>query len=286
MEGAAATRTDSAVEGAGSGAAEQADTPTASASTVPPIRSDMSQSLSSRCDDDMTTFRMPLSLRADAVELLDGGCLSLPEIERNLVDLARLNRLPGGIGASVDAIRRLLGGRSDARILDVGTGSADMPLVFARHGWNVTALDTNADVLLIARRETAPETRIQVVEGDARLLPYQDGAFDISHCSLLVHHLDPDDVVSVLRELRRVSRIGVVINDLRRGLMPLVATALAVTIVGRSHVTRHDGLLSARRAYTIAELDRLLAAAGLIACWRSSRWMPRVVTAATSAAHR
>ena len=127
---------------------------------------------------------LPLGLRADAVELLDGGRLSLPEVERNLADLARLNRLPGGTAASIEGIERLLDGRANARILDAGTGRGDMPIAFARHGWETTALDRNPDVLIVARRATADAPRVEVVEGDARSLPFEDDAFDVSHCSL------------------------------------------------------------------------------------------------------
>jgi len=227
---------------------------------------------------------LPLALRADAVELLDAGRLSLPEVERNLADLARLNRLPGGIGMSIDGVRRLLDGQADARILDVGTGGADMPIAFAHEGWETTALDTNPEVLVIARREVATQPRITVVEGDARSLPFEDDAFDVSHCSLLVHHFDPAEVVAVLRELGRVARRGVVVNDLRRGMLPLVATAVSLAAFGRSRITRNDGLVSARRAYTLNELDDLIAQAGLAVGWRSHGWMPRVVTAATPTA--
>lgn len=224
---------------------------------------------------------MPLAARADAVELLDGGCLSLPEIEQNLVDLARLNRLPGGTAASVSAIERLVGADPQPTILDVGTGRADMPLAFAGRGWPTTGIDANSDVLLVARREVAADPLVEVVAGDGRSLPFEDGAFDVAHCSLLVHHFEPDDAVAILRELRRVARRGVVVNDLRRGLLPIVATAASVVAFGRSRVTWTDGLTSVRRAYTLPELDGLLAAAGLGVRWRSPGWHPRVVTVAT-----
>ena len=224
--------------------------------------------------------RLPLGTRTDVVELLDSGRLAMPEIEANLTDLARLNRLPGGTGASIAGIERLMGSGNAARILDVGTGRGDMPLAFAARGWDVAAADTNADVLAIARRELRGSA-VEVVEADVRALPFDDGAFDVAHASLLLHHLDPDGVVTALRELRRVARRGVVINDLRRGLVPLLATAVSVTVFGRSRVTRSDGLASARRAYTLGELDHLLAEAGLGMRWRSAAWMPRVVSAAS-----
>ena len=226
---------------------------------------------------------LPLGLRADAEELLDGGRLSLPDVERNLADLASLNRLPGGTASSIDGIRRLVDGRTTARILDAGTGRGDMPIAFARQGWATTALDRNPDVLIVARRATAGERRVEVVEGDARSLPFDDDAFDVSHCSLLVHHLAPAEVVAVLLELGRVARRGVAINDLRRGMLPLLATAASVVALGGSRVTRNDGLVSARRAYTLDELDDLIGQAGLAVGWRSPRWLPRVVTTAIQA---
>ena len=226
---------------------------------------------------------LPLSSRTDAIELLDSGGLSMAEVELNLTDLARLNRLHGGTAASVDGVQRLLGARRDARILDAGTGGADMPLAFARRAWRSVGVDLHPEVLSIARRETAAEPLIEIVEGDAGALPFDDGAFDVAHCSLLVHHLQPADVVDALRELSRVACHGVVINDLRRGIWPFCATWASVMAFGRSWVTRRDGPVSVRRAYTLDELDRLLAEAGLVTRWRSNRWMPRVVTAASRA---
>jgi ubiquinone/menaquinone biosynthesis C-methylase UbiE len=225
---------------------------------------------------------LSLNARADAVEMLDSGHLSASEIERNLADMARLNRLPGGTAASIAGIERLVGPMISPRVLDVGTGCGDIPLTFARRGWPTVGVDSNHEVLAVAMRRTAAEPAIELVAADARALPFDDGAFDVAHCSLLLHHLDPHDAVRTLRELGRVSTRGVVINDLRRGVLPLVATWASVMAFGRSPVTRHDGLISARRAYTLDELDSLIARAGLTRRWRSNRWMPRVVTAAVA----
>lgn len=225
--------------------------------------------------------RLPMATRADADELLDSGELTPDEVDANLADLARLNRLPGGVSASMSAIARLAG-RDGADVLDVGTGAGDMPLAFARRGWRTTAIDTNPQVLRVARRATAGTDLVEVLEADARSLPFADGSFDVAHCSLLVHHLAPDEAIAVLREMRRVARHGVVVNDLRRGLLPLVATGASVVVLGRSRVTRTDGIASARRAYTMNELDELLTGAGLRSAWRSISWMPRVVTAAVT----
>jgi SAM-dependent methyltransferase len=225
---------------------------------------------------------LALDARTDAAELLDSGRLSRAEVEANLADLARLNRLPGGTDASVRAIGTLLAEGNGARILDVGTGAGDMPIAFARRGWRVTALDINTQVLAIAGPVLAGVPGVELLEADALALPLDDGSVDVAHASLLLHHLDSDSAVAALREMRRVARRGVVVNDLRRGLVPLAATWATVLALTRSPVTRNDGPISARRAYTLPELDALLAAAGLTPRWRSTAWLPRVVTAATA----
>ena len=223
-----------------------------------------------------------LHRRADLTELLDEAGVDRGELDRNLRDLARLNRLPGGTDASIRAIRHLVREREEVRVVDVGAGMADMALAFARHGWRTVAADSHSQVLDRARRATADEPLVEVIDGDGRALPHANDELDVSHCSLLLHHLDPGDAVAVLREMARVARHGVVINDLRRGVFPFVATGVTVALLGRCRATRVDGLRSVRRAYTLGELDELLGEAGLEVRWQSNRFMPRVVTAAVS----
>ncbi len=226
--------------------------------------------------------RLALAARADEVELLDAGGLSSSEVRANLLDLARLNRLPGGTRASVAAVRHLTGGGAGIRILDVGTGAGDIPVAFASRGWPTVAIDTNPEVLRVARAITADAPLVEVLDADGGALPFEDGSFDVAHCSLLAHHLDPAEAVAVFRELRRVARRGIVVNDLRRGLLPLAATAAGIAVLARSRVTWNDGIISSRRSYTVAELDDLLHRAGLAVAWRSPGWLPRVATAAVA----
>ncbi len=84
--------------------------------------------------------------------------------------------------------------------------------------------------------------------------------------------------MAALREMRRVARLGVVVNDLRRGLLAFSVSAITVLALSRGRYTRHDGVLSARRAYTLPELDDMATEAGLVPAWRSLSFMPRVTT--------
>ena len=212
-------------------------------------------------------------------ELLDAPDPDPVEVRRNLAEMAMLNRLPGGVASSVSAVIDLLGAEPAAAVLDVGTGSGD----FARHlrrrsTASIVLLDSNDAVLEVAGRNVAGMDDVAIRAGDARALPLADGAVAVAHASLLLHHLDPDEAVTALREMRRVARRGVVVNDLRRSRLAFAMTAVGVLCLARGRYTRHDGVLSARRAYTLDELDDLAADAGLRPAARTAPWWPRVTT--------
>jgi SAM-dependent methyltransferase len=220
-----------------------------------------------------------LDARSNAHEFLDGEQLDLIELRKNLREMAMLNRLPGGIGDSVRAVERLLGEQVEATVLDVGTGSGDFARRLRRRRHvELIVSDVRDEILEIAARNLAGTNHVTFLKADARAIPLADGEVDVAHASLLIHHFDPDDAVIALGEMRRVSRLGVVINDLRRGVIPFAMTAAAVLALSRGAYTRHDGVLSARRAYTLSELDTLARRAGLSRQSSTPRFWPRVTT--------
>ena len=211
-------------------------------------------------------------------ELLDGELADATVLDGNLRDLARVNRRFGGAELSMRAIRSLVEGAArrgapvdEIRVLDVGTGAADIPLalVRARGPWqsaHVTAVDSRKEILDSARRVNAAlggRDDVELSMADGRTLPFGDGAFHVAHASLVLHHLDEDDAVRFLGELGRVASLGVVINDLQRGFLEWLGAWLTLHLMTRNPFTLHDGPLSVRRAYTRAEVDALLGRAGM-----------------------
>ncbi len=213
---------------------------------------------------------------AGASELLDGPLDDPATLAGNLRDLGRANALLGGVRLSRDAIDALVGpdaGRGAAvELLDVGTGGADIPAAlladWRRRGRSlaVTAVDERPEVLAAARLARPGLDRIEGLRlevADGRALPYEDRSFDVAHTSLVVHHLEPADAVRLFGEMIRVSRRGIVVNDLARGRMALLGAWLLARLATRNPYSRHDAPLSVRRAYTIVEMRALLAVAGL-----------------------
>ena len=105
------------------------------------------------------------------------------------------------------------------------------------------------------------ELVLHVADGQA--LPFPDGAFEVAHSSLVMHHLEPDAARALLAEMARVARRGVVVNDLVRGRAAWAGAWALSHLATRNRFTRRDAPLSVRRAYSVAELTALLAAAGI-----------------------
>jgi hypothetical protein len=72
----------------------------------------------------------------------------------------------------------------------------------------------------------------------------------------------------MLREMARCAAVGVVVNDIVRSWLTYYGAIVASRLGSRNRLTRHDGPLSALRAYTTAEMAALARAAGL----RPLRW--------------
>jgi ubiquinone/menaquinone biosynthesis C-methylase UbiE len=210
--------------------------------------------------------------RTDAVELLDGPLDDLPTLAGNLRDLGRINRHLGGVDLSAMAIDALAAHVDALTLLDVGTGGADIPLALidrARARGRriaVVGIDSRPEVLeaaVLATPALATTDGLELHVGDGTALPYGDRSFDVAHCSLVLHHLSPDEAVVLLGEMARVARLGVVLNDLDRTRLGLVGALLIGHLLTGNRFTRLDAPLSVRRSYRAAEAADLLRAAGL-----------------------
>jgi hypothetical protein len=204
-------------------------------------------------------------------ELLDCAETTGEELAESLSDIARLNRL-GPTRALLGHVAALLDhapARDPLRIADLGTGGADIPAALV--GWarqqgrrvSVLALDLQMAVLGCARAAVRGLPEVRLVAGDALRPPLRPGAVDLALCSLTLHHLHEDGVVALLRSMAEIARLGFVVSDLRRSRVAYAAAWFTTRVISQNRLTRHDGPLSVRRAYTRAELGRLSEAAGL-----------------------
>ena len=196
----------------------------------------------------------------------------LPEAEHRsaLRGLARLNRLSGGAGAVWREAGLAAAERSSpVRALDVATGSGDIALDLARRArrsgvqieW--TLCDVSEVALERAReRFDAAGVACETIRADALADDLPEG-FALVACGLFLHHLDPRDAARLLERLDRAASGRVVVSDLRRTRLNLLAAIVASRVVTRSPVVRFDAPASVRAAYTCAEIGKIAASAGL-----------------------
>jgi ubiquinone/menaquinone biosynthesis C-methylase UbiE len=204
-------------------------------------------------------------------ELLDAGIGSDEDVTGNLSDLRLINRRLGGTRPIVKALVRLLSTNPPERIsiLDVGTGSADIPGRVIE--WcssrgivcDTVALDVSERNLRLTRKRFRLDPAISLLRADAKSLPFQGGSFDIVIASQFLHHFEDSDVADLLASFARLARRAVVINDLARNLVPYYFIRAAGSLFTRSYLTRNDGPVSVLRGFTAGEFIELAKQAGL-----------------------
>ncbi len=218
-----------------------------------------------------------LSERRHSPELIDLPIESydLSEYAGNLADIRTVNRFLGDYHATLKHFSSLVpvaGGAlaTPIRVLDMATGSADIPVAVAiwarRQGIQikVTAIDNNTFAIREAEAFTRGYPEITVAVADVFSMPFEDGSFDIVLCTKTLHHLSEERTVRLLKEIGRVAAIGYIVIDLRRSCVAWALISVLTRLFTRNRLTRHDGPLSVLRSYTVSELDALAGKAGLM----------------------
>ncbi|MEP7291114.1 MAG: methyltransferase domain-containing protein [Chloroflexota bacterium] len=206
--------------------------------------------------------------RTDQPELLDQSHGSLEDVSINLSEIWRINRYLGGIKALTCHLYPLLQQQSKpTRVVDIGAGSGEIGLLLARWAERnmfrlaVSGLDRSQRNLSVSSADV--KSKVSLIQADACALPFSSNDVDYFISSLFLHHLSVEQVVGVLRETYARCRRGIVMSDLVRGYLPLVAFRVIQPFFARHYLTRYDGMVSIKRAFTPDELLTLAHAAGI-----------------------
>ena len=200
---------------------------------------------------------------------MDDPQADVGELDQGLAFIRFVNRRLGGTRSVINTLQPWLAQWPKDRpvgILDVATGSADIPLAMLNLGQelglkiNILALDLHAATLQLAANHIDGHPDVQLLRGDAMRLPLADGAIDFATCSLFLHHLTTPQATAVVREMVRVSRCGLVVSDLVRSRWALAAISAMTMFSPRLH--RHDARVSVAKGWTREEICNMADAAG------------------------
>ena len=165
---------------------------------------------------------------------------------------------------------RLVRGSGQGRALDIGTGPGQIVIKLARRMalWNFAGVDRSPGMIGQARAnlavaDDAVRARVAFETADGNRLPFPDSSFDLVMCNSVLHHLaEPEKLLSEMGRLAGASG-AILLRDLRR------PNRLACPWHVRWHGRNYSGEMlrlyraSVHAAYTLPELERLLAAAGI-----------------------
>ncbi len=220
--------------------------------------------------------------RTDEPEDIDKPNQPYSDVAASLEDIALSNRLFGGTQTILRHVERLLSrvpADRPVRILDIATGSADIPQALAQWGrrrkrkLTVIGVDNQAAMLRMAQARV-PD--VFLVQADALTLPFSPGTFDLAFCALAFHHLGFEPSMRLLAAMDRLTTLGFVVSDLRRDLPTLWGVQAALAAVQAHPFTRHDGPASVRRAFSLREYRRMVALSGVQGVRLHTHWYFRV----------
>lgn len=208
-----------------------------------------------------------LSINRNGTELLDDPEASPTAVAESLRNIARANRWFGGAAAVRFGLDRTLGSvpaGTTLLLLDLGTGSGDLPEVARRWGSarGIRILPVGLERNRVAAG-LAHSAGLPVAVACAGTPPIRDKSVDVVLVSQVAHHLTPDSVVRLLRIADRLARRAVIVADLRRAPLAAPAFWCGARILAFDRVTVADGMTSIRRGFRGRELKQLMDRAGV-----------------------
>ncbi|HET9056124.1 MAG TPA: methyltransferase domain-containing protein [Chitinophagaceae bacterium] len=197
-------------------------------------------------------------------ELLDENNIPFKDIERNMEELAFINKYLGGHAITLKGVMQLLTQHqsNNLYIAEIGCGGGDN--LRAINTWckhkqinaKFMGIDHNKDCIAYAEKN-CKGLPVKFISSDYRSVNFESKP-DIIFSSLFCHHFTDEELVKQINWMSENSLQGFFINDLHRHPVAYYSIKWLTKLFSKSYLVKNDAPLSVMRGFRREEIQALV----------------------------
>lgn len=220
--------------------------------------------------------------RSHIKEIEDNLQLNHPDLKKNLLEMARYNRWFGSKKVFLHSVKEIYKKfptsfqMNTLQFCDLGCGSGDLLIELQtwlqQHKLNsqLTGVDANAFVIQVTK-PIHYHSSINFYTENIFSESFSNKIFDIASLNSICHHFSDAELVTLLKQLTKQTRLAIIINDLHRHPLPYFFIKIFTKLFA-SHISNHDGPLSVLRAFKKRDWQKIFLDAGIKNYQLKWRW--------------
>ncbi|WP_117881420.1 methyltransferase domain-containing protein [Aureibaculum luteum] len=211
------------------------------------------------------SFFINTKYRTDAIEIMDDFSIDGAILENTLDQLANINKWLGGNSVTLSGLKTVLKKypkHKPLTIIDLGCGNGDMLRIVAQYlkknhfNFKLIGVDANACAIEYAQKLSVDYPEIMYLQQDIFSEEFKLLTYDLVLATLFLHHFKKEQLITLLSELLKTAKLGILVNDLHRHKMAYyLFKGLGLFI--KNHMVKQDGLTSVLRGFKRKELEKM-----------------------------
>lgn len=211
------------------------------------------------------TFLVDTSHRSSEMEIMDDFTMEGVLFRDTLDKLEIINRFLGGNSVTIKGLKKLLKNQSKNKtitIVDLGCGNGDVLRDVSKFGrknnysFKLIGIDANPAAIDYARELSKEYSELSFKTIDILSEDFKKQSYDVVLCTLFLHHLKNEELISFLKKTTENATIGLVVNDLHRHKLAYYLFKLIGFFI-KNKMVRQDGLTSVLRAFKRKDLENI-----------------------------
>ena len=211
------------------------------------------------------TFLVDTSHRSSEMEIMDDFTMEGVLFRDTLDKLEIINRFLGGNSVTIKGLKKLLKNQSKNKtitIVDLGCGNGDVLRDVSKFGrknnysFKLIGIDANPAAIDYAKELSKEYSELSFKTIDILSEDFKKQSYDVVLCTLFLHHLKNEELISFLKKTTENATIGLVVNDLHRHKLAYYLFKLIGFFI-KNKMVRQDGLTSVLRAFKRKDIENI-----------------------------